>query len=434
MAERNINPKSLSSVWGTLRDKDFRLLWIGGGLDNTARWMDAVVMGLLVLELTDSAWQVALLFVMRWLPMLVFAMLSGIIADRANRWLVIMVARAGSVVATAIVLVLVASGEIQPWQLLLASLALGWLYVLEFPSRRSLIYDIVGLRLISSAMSLETINSTIGRFLGPLGAGLLIEISGFTGAYVVLVVGYSLSLVSIGLMRSRIPVQASRSASVLRNLVTGVHYSLGNPVIRGVLIVTLIMNAMAFSVEALFPVVARDHLHVGAGLTGVLISAQAIGSFVAALFIASMGNIKFHGRIFVVGISLQLISLFLFALSPWYAVSFVMLLLLGFGSAGFSTMQSTIILISSAPAMRGSALGVLGQCIGVAALGGLAVGAVAELFSAQVAVGISALMGIALLIPVLAITPLARRPIAPAEDDEVAEPGAGGLGGTQTTE
>ena len=63
------------------------------------------------------------------------------------------------------------------------------------------------------------------------------------------------------------------------------------------------------------------------------------------------------------------------------------MLLLGFGSAGFSTMQSTIILISSAPAMRGSALGVLGQCIGVAALGGLAVGAVADLFSAQVAVG-----------------------------------------------
>ena len=97
-------------------------------------------------------------------------------------------------------------------------------------------------------------------------------------------------------------------------------------------------------------------------------------------------------------------------------------------------MQSTIILISSAPAMRGSALGVLGQCIGVAALGGLAVGAVAELFSAQVAVGISALMGIVLLIPVLAFTPLTRRPITAPEEDEAAELGASGLGGTQSAE
>lgn len=403
-------------------------------MDNIGRWMDAVVMGLLVLELTDSAWQVALLFVMRWLPMLVFAMVSGIIADRVNRWLVIMVVRVGSVVATSIVLGLVASGYVQPWHLLLASLALGWLYVLEFPSRRSLIYDIVGLRLISNAMSLETISFTIGRFIGPLSAGVLIETSGFTGAYIGLLVGYILAFVSIGLVKSRIPVQASRSVSVLKNLASGVNYSLGNPVIRAVLMITLIMNALAFSVEALFPVVARDHLHVGAGLTGVLISAQAIGSFVAALIIASIRDLRFHGRIFVAGISIQLISLFLFALSPWYGVSFMLLLLMGFGSAGFSTMQSTIILIASSQAMRGSTLGVLGQCIGVAALGGLAVGAVADFFSAQIAVGISALLGITLLIPVLIITPLAWRPVASPETDNTADPGVNGLGETQSTE
>ncbi|HIB12198.1 MAG TPA: MFS transporter [Dehalococcoidia bacterium] len=434
MAERNTNPRPLRSLGGALRHRDFRLLWIGGSMDNIGRWMDAVVMGLLVLELTDSAWQVALLFVMRWLPMLVFAMVSGIIADRVNRWLVIMVVRVGSVVATSIVLGLVASGYVQPWHLLLASLALGWLYVLEFPSRRSLIYDIVGLRLISNAMSLETISFTIGRFIGPLSAGVLIETSGFTGAYIGLLVGYILAFVSIGLVKSRIPVQASRSVSVLKNLASGVNYSLGNPVIRAVLMITLIMNALAFSVEALFPVVARDHLHVGAGLTGVLISAQAIGSFVAALIIASIRDLRFHGRIFVAGISIQLISLFLFALSPWYGVSFMLLLLMGFGSAGFSTMQSTIILIASSQAMRGSTLGVLGQCIGVAALGGLAVGAVADFFSAQIAVGISALLGITLLIPVLIITPLAWRPVASPETDNTADPGVNGLGETQSTE
>lgn len=430
----HINFRSLASMGGALRDRDFRLLWIGGSMDNVGRWMDAVVTGLLILELTDSAWQVALLFVMRWMPMLAFSMISGIIADRVNRWLVIMVVRVGSVVATSIVLVSVAFGSVQPWHLLLISLALGWLYVLEFPSRRSLIYDIVGLRLISNAMSLETISFTIGRFLGPLGAGVLIQFTGFTGAYIALVVGYSLALLSIGLMRSRIPVQATLSESVLRKMATGVKYSLGNPMIRAVLMVTLIMNAMAFSVEALFPVVARDHLRVGPGLTGVLISAQAIGSFVAAMIIASMRNIRFHGRIILGGISLQLISLFLFALSPWYAVSFALLLLLGFGSAGFSTMQSTIILISSSPAMRGSTLGVLGQCIGVAALGGLAVGAMADLFSAQAAVGISALLGITLLIPVLIITPLARRAITDLEEDDVAETRASGLSETQSTD
>lgn len=427
-------PNSRSTVWRTLQERDFRLMWLGGGLDNTARWMDAVVMALLVLELTDSAWQVALLFVMRWLPMFAFAMLAGIIADRANRWMVIMAARSGSVITTAIILVLVASSAIESWHLLLASLSLGWLYVLEFPSRRSLIYDIVGFRLISNAMSLETISTTIGRFLGPLSAGLLIELSGFTGAYFVLAASYSGVVVLIGLMKSRTQVTVARTTSVLRNMAIGVKYSAGHSVIRSVLMVTLIMNALAFSVEALFPVVARDHLQVGPGLTGVLISAQAIGTFVGALIIASIPGVSYHGRIFAGGISVQLVCLFLFALSPWYALSFALLLLLGFGAAGFSTMQSTIILIASSPAMRGSALGVLGQCIGVAAVGGLAVGAVADLFSAQVAVAISSLLGIVLLIPVLIFTPLARRPVTPPEEDDVEEPNASGLDGTQPTD
>ena len=68
MSEANANRRTLQFVGGALKDRDFRFLWYGGGLDNTSRWMDAVVVSLLILELTDSAWQVALLFVMRWMP------------------------------------------------------------------------------------------------------------------------------------------------------------------------------------------------------------------------------------------------------------------------------------------------------------------------------------------------------------------------------
>jgi len=96
-------------------------------------------MGLLVLQQTDSPFQVALLFVLRWVPMFAFAIFSGMIADRANRWLVIAWTRVGNVLITAIILCLVAIGTVQPWHLFLASLALGCIFVLEFPSRRSFI-------------------------------------------------------------------------------------------------------------------------------------------------------------------------------------------------------------------------------------------------------------------------------------------------------
>jgi len=391
-----------------------------GGLDNTGRWMDVVVMGLLVLEMTDSAFQVALLFVFRWLPMLAFALISGMVADRANRWAIMMVSRMVAVATTGAILALVLTGAVEPWHVFIASFFLGWLFVLEFPSRRSLIYDFVGSDRIVSAMSLETISMTLGRFMGPFLAGLLIELTDFSGTYIVLMVVYIVAFVLILVMKGRGPVRAPSPYAFWSTVSRGFKYSLNNSVIRSVLLITLIMNAMAFSVESLFPVVAKNHLGVGPGLTGILISAQAIGSLAAASVIASLAVIRYHGRIFALGLVLQLISLLFFALSPWYPVSFLMLMLAGLGAAGYSTMQSTIILISSEPEMRGTALGMLGQCIGVAAVGGLAVGVVANYFSAQAAVAMSVSLGLLLLIPVLSFSPLLRRPISPP--GESAEP------------
>ena len=384
-----------------------------GGLDNTGRWMDVVVMGLLVLEMTDSAFQVALLFVFRWVPMLAFALISGMIADRANRWAIMMVSRMVAVAITGAILVLVLTGAVEPWHVFIASFFLGWLFVLEFPSRRSLIYDLVGNDRIVSAMSLETINMTLGRFMGPFLAGLLIELTDFSGTYIVLMLVYIVAFVLILVMKGRGPVRAPSPYAFWNTVSRGFKYSVNNSVIRSVLVITLIMNAMAFSVESLFPVVAKNHLGVGAGLTGILISAQAIGSLAAASVIASLAVVRYHGRIFALGLVLQLISLLFFALSPWYPVSFLMLMLAGLGAAGYSTMQSTIILISSEPEMRGTALGMLGQCIGVAAVGGLAVGVVANYFSAQAAVAMSVSLGLLLLIPALSFSPLLRRPISP---------------------
>ncbi|PCJ78717.1 MAG: hypothetical protein COA56_03225 [Dehalococcoidia bacterium] len=415
------SPEQSSRPWagrvkGLLGMRDFRLMWAAGGLDNAGRWMDTVVMGLLVLDLTDSAFQVALLFVFRWVPMLAFALLSGMIADRANRWAVMMLARTVAVAATAVILALVLTGAVEPWHLFIASFFLGCLFVMEFPSRRSLIYDLVGSERIVSAMSLETINTTIGRFAGPFMAGLLIEFTGFKGPYLLLLVVYVIAFALIMVIETRGPVRVKPSYSFWGTVSRGFKYSLNNSVIRSVLIITLIMNAMAFSVESLFPVVARDHLGVGAGLTGILISAQAIGSLAAATVIASLAVVRYHGRIFCLGLGLQLLSLLFFAISPWYPLSFLMLLLAGLGAAGYSTMQSTIILISAEPEMRGTALGMLGQCIGVAAVGGLAVGIVANFFSAQAAVAMSVSLGLVLLLPAVFFSPLVRRPISPPDE------------------
>ena len=413
-------PRSFSAV---LRNRDFRLLWVAGGLDNSGRWMEAVVMGLLVLELTDSPFQVALLFVFRWTPMLLMALLSGMYADRANRWLLMVVSRTliWAVIVTLTALVIL--GSLQPWHLFLGSLLLGWIYVLEFPSRRSFIYELVGGRQIVGAMSLETITVTIGRFIGPFSAGYIVEFEGYRTAFILLTVLYGLAMVLTVLVKARIPARSSGPFNFRATAVAGIRYAWRSRIIRSVLAFTMIMNSLAFSVESLFPVVARDHLGVGEGLTGLLIASQSIGTFVAAIGIGLLSGSTYHGRIFCVGLFIQLVSLVLFAFSPWYPLSFVLLLCAGIGSAGFGTMQSTIIMIAATPEVRGVSLGVLGHCIGVSAVGAVIVGQLAERVDAHVAVGMSTGLGLFLLVTLIPFSPLVRRPITPAEEAVTAPEG-----------
>jgi predicted MFS family arabinose efflux permease len=273
-------------------------------------------------------------------------------------------------------------------------------------------------------MSLETINNTVGKFLGPLIGGLMIEMGGFAGVYVLLAAMYLLALGLILQVRVILPNVMGTSQPIWRSIVGGIQYALHNRVVLGVLCITVIMNALAFSYVQILPVMARDHLHVGPGLMGLLASADGLGTLVGAVLLAALGNLPYHGRIFALGALLELVSLLVFAASPWYALSFFLLFCVGLGNAGFSTMQSTIILLSAAPGMRGRAVGILGLCIGSTPLGLLELGVVATAVGVPAAIGLNAGLGLALLLPVLIYTPLLSRAYKVADDnpDPVAEP------------
>ena len=368
-------------------------------------------LGLLMLKLTDSPWWVALVGVMRVTPMLVFGMVSGVIADRVERWHVMVTSRSAKVIVTSVLLVLIATDRIEDWHILLGTLAIGWAYALDLPSRHAFIYDLVGPENTTRAMSLESLQIPLGILTGALLAGLLIELTGYTGTYVFLLSVYIVALILMSRIKSRTTRATTSSQPIWQSLATGLQYSVHNGPILGVLVITLIMNFLAFSAVPLFPAVARDHLEVGPGLTGVLISAAGMGFLVGSTVIASKGIIKFHGRVFTLGTVWLFIGVVIFASSPWYLLSFVALLVYGLGQSGFSTMQSAIVLTSSAPEMRGRAMGVLTLCIGAGPLGMLEVGGLATLLNPQDAIGINAAAGLVLLLPVMFLTPLMWRPI-----------------------
>jgi predicted MFS family arabinose efflux permease len=207
-----------------------------------------------------------------------------------------------------------------------------------------------------------------------------------------------------------------RALPVWQSLASGIQYVVRHRIVLGVLGTTFIMNAMAFSYVQLLPVVARDHLQVGPGWMGLLASTDGLGTLVGALLIAALGNVQQPGRIFLLGSCLELVSLMAFALSPWYGLSCALLLMVGIGNAGFSTMQSTLILLAVTPGMRGRALGIMGLCIGATPVGLLELGALAAIVQAPAAIGLNAGAALILLLPIIALTPLLSGPVASQTD------------------
>jgi MFS family permease len=163
------------------------------------------------------------------------------------------------------------------------------------------------------------------------------------------------------------------------------------------------------------PVIARDMLHVGPGLVGVLMSADGIGAFTGALIVASVPRLRHHAYLYWGGSMLALTMLLAFSLSRAYTLSFPLLLVMGLGEAGFATMQSTMIMLVAKEEMRGRVLGVLSLAIGAGPVGSLVVGAVADEYSPTFASGVNACIGLVLVGVVWMLMPSLRHPITVEE-------------------
>ena len=396
-----------------LQDRNFRLLWAARWIHETSRRMELIALGYLIYELTDSVFQVGLISVFLNGPRPPFSLVAGMLADRLDRWRILAGIHTFYLLVAAGLLILLILGLVHPWHVFVAILLQGTAKVLDDPTRRAALFDLAGQERIAQAMSLETITNNGGKILGPIAGGLMVEFYGFTGAFAVLVV---LDLAAaLLILRMRLP---ARSAAMMRDTLfwqgikSGIGHSFSNKFVLGVLSISLVMNGMVLPLQYFIPVIATDVLMVSPSLGGLLGSADGIGTLIGAITISLRRSYTFHGRYFVFGALIVAVGVAAVAWSPWFVISFLLLLTSGVGQSGFSTMQSTILLLSSPAEMRGRIMGSQGLVNGLGHLiGGVEIGAIAQAFSISLAIGVNAGVGLLLMLPVILLTPLVRRPV-----------------------
>ena len=404
---------------GLMRDRDFRVIWAVGSLAEFGRRFELLAMSLLILDITDSsAPQLMLLWVFNNLPRPFVSPLAGYIADRFPRQRVMLLAQAVNLTAAVglLALMLYSLDALQSWHIFVVAFIQGTTKAVEDPSRRTGIFDIVGRERLVNAMSLDVISQNVGKMLGPVVGGLLIQFSGYPVAYAFLLFVHIDNLWLI--TRVHIPASGFRAAvpPVWRGLGNAFGFTWKSRVLVGMLSITIVMNALAFPLQQFITAVGDGLLGVGPALVGALVAADGFGHLAGASIMATTRGIRYHGRYFTCGSVVVLLVSAAYVWSPWYALAFGLLLVSGLGQAGFSTMQSSIMMLVSPPDMRGQMMGLLSFCIGVAnLLGALELSLVVSILSLQHTISLHALAGLTLLIPAIAFTPLVWQPLAQPE-------------------
>ncbi len=381
-----------------LGDRDFLVIWSVGAISSTIRWLEMLAIGVFVFEVTGSPLQVALMSILRMAPLALFGAIAGAVSERVSRRTLLLV---GLVVMSGVAGVLAAlvwTQHVRLWHVGVGAVLSGMFWVLDFPVRRTVLGDIAGPMRLGAAMSLDTVTNNGTRVLGPMLGGLLLEVLGLAGVYLL---GAGLYLAATMLMlRLRVPAHGLGGAvvGVARSIADGLRHLRSQRVLAGVLVVTVIFNLWGFPFVAMIPVIGKDELGLSPLPVGLLMSAEGAGALLGALLIAAFGQMRHYRRLYTLGTALYLCMALAFSQSPWPVTSALLLLAVGLGTAAFAAMQSTLILLCTPAGLRGRMMGVLSVCIGTAPLGFAHIGMLADIFGAPTAVAISAAEGLLALL------------------------------------
>lgn len=367
-----------------------------GAVSSTVRWLEILAVGVFVFDRTGSAFLVALMTMLRMLPLALFGAFAGALAERVRRVAAVRIAL-GLLACLAWLLAALADQQrLELWHLALAAFLTGVFWAMDNPFRRTLVSDVVVPARLAGAMSLDVVANNGSRMLGPLLGGALLQALGIAGAFALSGVLYLLCLALMFRVRHSDDPRRGQQG-VLARLAEGMRYLAGHRTLTGILVVTVIFNVFGFPFLSMVPVIGREQLDLSASGIGLLASLEGVGVLAGAVAMMLWLRERQYRRFYFYGVVVYELAAVVLGLSPWAALSAAALLLAGLAGAAFSAMQSTLVMLCAEPAARTRMMGVLSVCIGTGPVGFLHLGWMAEQVGAQAAVTIMGIEGLAAL-------------------------------------
>ena len=389
-----------------LKHRGFALIWVGLMISVVGTQMQQWALFWHISQISRDPIAVSVVGGVRFLAVLMFSLVGGLVADRYNRRAIMLITQLTSMSTALILGVLTLSGEIQLWHIYALTGVQAAAMAFDLPARQSLVPNLVPRADLPSAFSLQSISFNTGSILGPALSGIVI---GYLGQeYVYFINGATflaviLALVLMGKVpQSTAPVQKGLAAALV-DIRDGVRFIRSQPLILSTMILDFIATFFA-SANTLLPYFAQNILHIGEVAYGWLASAQSIGAVFVGLVVSQLRDLRRQGLLLLVSVVVFGSAATLFGVSRLYGVIFLALILMGAADSVSTIIRNTIRQMNTPDSLRGRMTSI-NQIFfsGGPQLGEIEAGAVAQFFGVPFAIvsgGIGTILGVWLVVSI----------------------------------
>ncbi|GAB4361783.1 MAG: MFS transporter [Kiloniellaceae bacterium] len=373
------------ATFAALRHRNYRLLWIGTLISQTGDWMDQIALNWLVLQITGSPAYLGLVNFFRGTPILFFALLGGVAADRIERRYLMMMTQGASMVLAFVLAGLVIFDAADVWLLIVVATCRGIVISFNLPARHTLVSELVPREDLPNAVALTSLTLNITKVIGPLIAGVVIGAIGVSACFLINGISFVAVLGTLWAMDLPKKPRRKQTETLGQSLVGGFAYINRHTAIRLLVLVALIPMFFGQPYLTMLTVFADSVYRIGPEGLGLLVSCAAAGSVCGALLVATFSSAARRGVVMLGFLLVYGCALVAFSLNDWFALAPVLLMVAGAMQIAYNASNNAMLQMAVPDEVRGRVLSTLFLNRGLVSMGTAFVGFLAALVGPQTA-------------------------------------------------
>lgn len=398
--------KTFNNPFIALKHKNFRYYWIGMCVSLIGTWMQNIAQPWLAYTLTNSPFLLSLIGIVQFTPMLILSLFAGVIIDKFSKRKILLFTQSASFAITLILAILVWTGRVQYWHILIMATVLGVVNTVDMPSRQSIIIDLVGKEDLMNAIALNSMVFNLARIIGPAIAGIVMGYAGIAVCFFANAISFCAVVISLFFVKLNDVKNKSQKndVTVLEEIKDGLKYIYHKKILLNTILILAIIGTFVPNFNVLVPVFAKEILNQNEAGFGILMSFMGFGSFLGAMFIAAFS--KSGPKKFVVHVVplIVAVSLIITGYTNVYLLTGIFLAITGFFFISFTSSANSTLQLNSGNEYRGRVMSVYTLVFsGSTPIGNFYAGMFAEHFNARIGFVACGVIIILFMIPLLLI-------------------------------